>query len=545
MRSIFLLFFVFSVAPLLAQNGNVGIGTNIPNQKLEVAGWIELGNQTEGTTGTAGSIRYHSVSQRIQYHNGTTWIDLLPSTVSLGDDDWLYSSNNIYNGNTGNVGVGTTTFTEKFNVGGDLKIFGSGSTIGLSNVANGSLVIGSTLGIDDNEIMFNAQANVGTVGAQDLLFVTNGTSRMTVDATGNVGVGIAPLTKLHINGSIRGDQSGAIRISSPTGYVDVGSKNASWTHFNTDRPAFYFDQPIVVDDGAISSYDENLVIRADYDAATSANQLYLVTTGNVGVGIAPDPLYKLDVNGDLMVRGSDIFVGTGGEKIFVTGDDLRLSSNSGYIDVVPADGSHGLILRDYTGATSTWSGLRTVEDGTYDRLEFSINNSTYGAGLVVRSDNRVGIGITTPGYSLHVAGKIKSDGITETSDERLKTNITLIDNALPKLMLINGVSYNWRVDEYPQFKLSEGTELGVIAQEVAKVFPEVVNTDDEGYLSVEYSHLVPVLIQAIKEQQLIIDQYKAQLGANTELLQSLQTQLNLLQQDLNTLKANNTLTTND
>lgn len=515
---------LFFVSILAAQN--VGIGTPTPNQKLDVAGWVELGDQTEGTSGTAGAIRYHSTSKTIQYYDGTIWIDLLTAS-SAGDADWTISGNNMYNANAGNVGIGTTTYTEKVNIGGDLKVEGSGGTIGLSNVSNGAIVVDNTLGIDGNEIMFNIQANIGTVGAQDLIFHTSGLSRMTLQADGDLGIGITPAEKLHINGSVRGNQSGALRISTGTGYTDIGSKNTTWSHFYTDRPAYYFDQPIVVDDGAISSYDENLVIRADFDNTSTANQLFLETTGDVGVGAAPE--YKLDVDGDIRARGADIYVGTSGERIYVTGDDLRLESNSGYIDFRPADGSHGLIIRDYTGASADWTGVRHVNNGSSDRFEFSVANGGYGSGLVLMQNNRVGIGLTNPSYDLHVSGKIKSDGITETSDKRLKKNIETLESALAKLLQLRGVSYNWRVDEYPELKLEDGKQLGVIAQEIEKLFPEVVNTDEQGYKSVEYSHLVPVLIEAIKSQHLIIEDYQATVDTHSKLIKNMQTQLNKLQ----------------
>lgn len=74
---------ILSLIYLSAEAQNVGIGTSSPQQKLEVAGWVELGNESEGSSGTAGSIRYHSVG-KIQFYNGTAWIDLL-STNNSGD----------------------------------------------------------------------------------------------------------------------------------------------------------------------------------------------------------------------------------------------------------------------------------------------------------------------------------------------------------------------------------------------------------------------------------------------------------------------------
>lgn len=573
---------------------NVGVGTSTPNQKLEVAGWIELGNQTEGVTGTEGSIRYHSVSKVIQYFDGTTWVDLLPASAA-GDDDWLFSGVNLYNGNTGNVGIGTTSFTEKVNIGGDLRVLGSGSTIGLTNVANGAIIVDNTLGIDGNEIMFDIQANIGTVGAQDVVFHTNGGAKMTLAANGNFGIGITPpQQKLHVAGNarisgiasgangaiVRTNTSGDLLVTNltgstsdvllgngtfgtPTGLGDNLGNHTATANLNMNTREI--DNVVYTDFGQVEGYgvrfwsSDNYKISmgnsteykygpvTDYSIKTNMNS----TTGRGWtwgiLGATPiaglNNTGDMQINGDFTVIGADINVGSSGEKIYVTGDDLRLSSNSGYIDIIPADGTHGIILRDYTGASSDWTGMRHVNNGSLDRMEFSVANGGYGSGLVLRQDNRVGIGVTAPGYSLHVAGKIKSDGVTETSDIRLKKNIQPISNALEKLLLLNGVTYNWRVNEFPQFKLSEGMELGVIAQDIQKIFPEVVNTDDEGYLSVEYSHLVPVLIEAIKAQQLIIDEYKAKLDGTSDLLNALQAQLDLLQQDMNTIKTNGTITT--
>ena len=64
-----------------------------------------------------------------------------------------------------------------------------------------------------------------------------------------------------------------------------------------------------------------------------------------------------------------------------------------------------------------------------------------------------------------------------------------------------GVSYQWRTEDYPGHGFREGTQLGLIAQEVEKVLPEVVVHGPDGYKAVDYQKLVPVLIEAVKEQQ--------------------------------------------
>jgi hypothetical protein len=132
----------------------------------------------------------------------------------------------------------------------------------------------------------------------------------------------------------------------------------------------------------------------------------------------------------------------------------------------------------------------------------------------------VGIGNVSPTYKLQVNGKVKSNGINETSDARLKKNVSNIDNALQMVMSLNGKTYNWRTDEFPEMSFNAGRQYGFIAQEVEKIIPEVVGTDNEGWKSIEYSHLVPVLLEAIKEQQAMIASLKKE---NTEYSDALNT----------------------
>ena len=97
----------------------------------------------------------------------------------------------------------------------------------------------------------------------------------------------------------------------------------------------------------------------------------------------------------------------------------------------------------------------------------------------------------------------------QSSDKRLKTNIQKIDKPLEKILKLNGVSFEWKrdIDE----KVENKTNIGVIAQEVEKVLPEIVKKRDDGYLAVKYEQLVPVLIEGIKEQQEQIDELKKKL----------------------------------
>ncbi|MCR4306484.1 MAG: tail fiber domain-containing protein, partial [Candidatus Yonathbacteria bacterium] len=92
--------------------------------------------------------------------------------------------------------------------------------------------------------------------------------------------------------------------------------------------------------------------------------------------------------------------------------------------------------------------------------------------------------------------------IYDISDGRLKENITALTGALPKLEQINGVYFNKKGE------LNHGREVGVIAQDVEKVLPEAVSEGEDGYKRVDYTKLVPLLIEAVKEQQAQIETLK-------------------------------------
>ena len=115
----------------------------------------------------------------------------------------------------------------------------------------------------------------------------------------------------------------------------------------------------------------------------------------------------------------------------------------------------------------------------------------------------VGIGTSTVSYKLDVSGTIRATGdIIAYSDARIKDNVTTVENALDKIKLLRGVNYTRKDDETKTLK------VGVIAQEVIEVLPEVVQQDTDGNYSVAYGNMVGVLIEAIKEQQRQIEDLK-------------------------------------
>jgi hypothetical protein len=118
------------------------------------------------------------------------------------------------------------------------------------------------------------------------------------------------------------------------------------------------------------------------------------------------------------------------------------------------------------------------------------------SGFICDQTGSVGIRVNEtsnpPAYALDVSGSIRASGtVLQSSDERLKDNIYPIDNSIDRVKAIEGVYFNW--------KDKEERNVGVLAQQVEKVLPEVVSEDGKGYLNVDYGGIVPLLLEAIKE----------------------------------------------
>ena len=112
--------------------------------------------------------------------------------------------------------------------------------------------------------------------------------------------------------------------------------------------------------------------------------------------------------------------------------------------------------------------------------------------FVDTTNGRVGVGTTVPSTSLQVSGTITCTDINSTSDIKLKENIHSIDNPLDKVMQINGVGFRW--------KDTKEDAIGVIAQDIEEVLPELVKENDQ-HKSVNYNGLIGLLIEAVKTQQ--------------------------------------------
>jgi hypothetical protein len=180
------------------------------------------------------------------------------------------------------------------------------------------------------------------------------------------------------------------------------------------------------------------------------------------------------------------------------GKDSTLATYTGSVD------GRFTTLATYTGSVNT--SISNLNTTTASLLIETSNLETFTASLSTTSNVRfgsLGIGVAASGTS----GRIDAAGDVvafSSSDIRLKENITVIPNAIEKIRKISGNTYDWKAD-LKDVHGYEGNDVGVIAQEIEEVLPQLVQNRDNGYKAVKYDKLVALLIEGIKEQQQHID----------------------------------------
>jgi hypothetical protein len=426
---------------IIDATGKVGIGTATPNQQLEITKNFRL----PSTTGTT--------PYGIIYKGGNAF---------------------IHDFNYGNNGTVTTVGQNTF-IGGLSGNLTMGSTA--TNVQHGSM--NTALGYGTLNLNTNGSSNVA-VGHYALPSNTTGTANIAIgrntlfyNTTGSTNVAVG-------NGALfyntTGDSNSAVGIEALLNNIDgsylvangyqAGRSIADGTTANTTSDSGIY---IGAFTKALADNDQNEIVIGYNATGAGSNSVVLgnnnvVTTvlkGNVGIGTT-SPSGKLHVNGP-------VYVGI---------------SNNAYLS---PDTTTTMAINSYNGfKINTW-------------------NAGWGSGtsaLAIDIDGKVGIGTTSPSYTLHVNGSVAgTSAYNNLSDKRFKDHIERIPNALEKILSLEGVFYHFKSDEFPERKFSNRREMGVIAQDVEKIFPEVITKDKDGFRSVAYSMLIAPIIEAIKEMQ--------------------------------------------
>ncbi len=160
----------------------------------------------------------------------------------------------------------------------------------------------------------------------------------------------------------------------------------------------------------------------------------------------------------------------------------------------------------------------------------------FGDGGVMAIGKSAPLNGTTNGIRLDVNGDILAMQVHSSSDRRFKKNIVPLESALDKVKAINGVTYDFRIDEFENRNFPTTRQVGFIAQNVEEVLPEVVRTNADGYKAVDYSKITALLNEAVKEQQLQIEQQSALINAQQNLLSTLLSNQASMSQELSEVK---------
>jgi hypothetical protein len=455
------------------------------------------------TTASTGAIEEITIGSGLSLSAGT-----LSSTAGGGTVTSV--------GGTGSVNGITLTGT--VTTSGDLTLGGTLSGVSLTTqvtgtlpVANGGTGVTTSTGVGANVLSNGPSFNsIFITGPNQFSLGLEAATSSAETATSNLPVALLQNTNAAANNGVSlrfsiADTSGTLRTG---GQISVRAESKT-----------------------ASSVTASMI----FCTSNVVERMRLLDNGNFGIGTST-PSERLDVNGTAIVsrvtiRGSDanIDLGTGprigyiralatdvqlvneqnGAVQFWTNNTERVRvTSTGNVGIGTIAPGTRLEVRGVAGAAA----LRIQETGSFGvNWDIDVGTANYmnfknnaGSPLAyVFSNGSVGIGLTNPAEALHVTGNILASGnITAFSDERLKEDITTVDKALDKVQHMRGVTY--RRKDTGEFG------VGVVAQEMLTVLPEVVNTNGE-HMSVAYGNIVGVLIEAIKELSDEVSQLRARL----------------------------------
>lgn len=468
---------------------------------------------------------------KIEINDGNGFVDL--GTNELLSVPYAFVSGTTLDGITGPTGpnglkgdtgiegaTGVTGATGMQGIAGSQGATGATGSIGPKGDIGTTGIQGATgaTGADGSKNAWGLTGNagtaagtnfIGTIDSKDVVLKTDNMERLRISSGGNIGIGTTnPGSKLHIkDGAIlfQGTTSSGVLTGQPTKLTYISEKGA--LRLGIDQSSYWANDSI----GNYSIATGRNTVASNNYAIAMGSACRAIGEGSVAMGVETQALsnFAVAMGVNALAQNDAAFalgynVSAKHYHTFAIGYYAETNAQKAY-----AIGTYVRSNGDYAFAIG-----KGYDDSK--RLTNTINNS-----LIIGFDsvptffvdkNNVGIGTTSPTAKLQVNGNICYSGsISACSDSRYKKNIGPISNALAKVLQINGVYYDWKKEMFEERGFEDKHQVGFIAQDLEKIFPEVVFTANNGYKSVDYSKLTPLLIQAIKEQQEIIEKQSAEI----------------------------------
>lgn len=523
--------------------------------------------------GDESTMRYDFTAHVLYLCTGTSWLTMSGGGSSSGTAGYIqfsggsgaFSSDSTSGGQlfwdstNHRLGIGTATPGDKLEVNGAIIARGATGTpsiamLGDIDEAKWAMHLGTyRLSFMNDNSDTTAISGTSDVTAYSRTFRDKIAFTHTGNAlvSGNIGIGTGgPLARLSIQGNTSSTAWGAngvgIRQSAAT-YTDTSSSGTVASNYiNTIAQPTLAASSATTYTNAGTLYIYNAPAAGTNVTITNPLAFYVAAGassfgGNVGIGTtAPGSL--LDVRGGLAVNRSStaLVADTAGTLRVVAGADgsaqnaavfgyagsdnigvgVNLRKARGTISspttVANGDRSGMIRFQPYDG-TQVIDGARieavvsgTVTTGSVPTdLSFSTGSTTSvpSERMRITSAGNVGIGTTTPAYKLDVNGNVQAAAYFYSSDRRLKTDIAPLPAQLGKIAALEPVSYVLKSD--PEHRV----RLGLIAQDVEAVYPQVVHGPGDAMKAVDYAALVSPLIAAVKELKAANDNLAAEVEA--------------------------------
>ena len=543
-----------------AQNVGIGTTTPDPSAKIEISSQkkgmliprMTMNLRDAITSPATGLLIYQTDNTPgFYYYNGTAWTAISgsgatggwnltgnggtnPATNFLGTTDNQPLNFRINNTRSGFLGTNGNIFWGKGSGNGNttgLRNIGIGSGALFSNTTENDMVAIGDSALYNNNNIFDAST---AVGSKALYSNTSGHSNTAIgfyslkdNTTGYNNTAIGSYTLRHNTFGLSNTATGYKALYNNISGNDNTANGSLALHKNTEgnyNTGIGYQALEINTTGSentaigIKTLDHN--IAGTSNTAVGSHALYFNTSGNYNTAYGADALYNND-NGSLNTAlgyGTDVLsynltnaTAIGAYAFVDCSNCMVLGSIEGIREASDVNVGIGTTTPDHAleiAANSSIGGrvqLNLFEkENDYARLQFGNNTTTRywhiaGKPQTTAANSFLNFYLQGVGnvLSLHGDGNAVLMGtLTQNSDMTLKTNILPVSNVLSSVLSLNGYRYQWKDKNRDQ-----SVQIGLLAQEVQKYFPELVKQNDKGLLGVNYSGLVPVVIEAMKEQE--------------------------------------------